>query len=87
AHGFKDALDYYEKSSSLTFIPEIKTPTLILNATDDSFLSPECFPIQEAEENDSVFLEMPRYGGHVGFYDKDGIFYNEKRSLEFIKNV
>ncbi|NNL61923.1 MAG: alpha/beta hydrolase, partial [Flavobacteriaceae bacterium] len=37
--------------------------------------------------NDSVFLEMPRYGGHVGFYDKDGIFYNEKRSLEFIKNV
>ncbi|NNK27808.1 MAG: alpha/beta fold hydrolase, partial [Flavobacteriaceae bacterium] len=42
AHGFKDALDYYEKSSSLTFIPEIKTPTLILNATDDSFLSPEC---------------------------------------------
>ena len=28
AHGFKDALDYYEKASSLQFLPNINTPTI-----------------------------------------------------------
>lgn len=86
AHGFKDALDYYEKSSSLQFLPSIKTPALILNALNDSFLSPECFPIKEAKENPFLYLEMPKYGGHAGFYDKNNVYYNEKKSLEFIQN-
>ena len=85
AHGFKDALDYYGKCSSIKFLSNIKTPTLIINALNDSFLSPECFPIKEAKNNESLFLEMPKYGGHVGFYDKDNVFYNEGQSLEFIK--
>jgi predicted alpha/beta-fold hydrolase len=84
AHGFVDALDYYEKSSSLQFLPNIKTPTLIINAKNDSFLSPKCYPIKEAENNKSLFLEIPNYGGHVGFYDKNNIYYNEKRALNFI---
>ncbi len=84
AHGFKDALDYYEKNSSLQFLHHIKTPTLIINAKNDSFLSPECYPINEAKKNTFLFLEMPNYGGHVGFYDKNNIYYNEKRALNFI---
>ena len=84
AHGFVDALDYYEKSSSLQFLPNIKTPTLIINAKNDSFLSSNCYPIKEAENNKSLFLEIPDYGGHVGFYDKNNIYYNEKRALNFI---
>lgn len=84
AHGFKDAIDYYEKSSSLQFLNDIKVPTLVINSADDSFLSPECFPIKEAKENPSLFLEIPKYGGHVGFYEKSGIFHNERRSLEWV---
>tara|TARA_R110000868_G_scaffold355134_8_gene616437 strand:+ start:208 stop:1170 length:963 start_codon:yes stop_codon:yes gene_type:complete len=84
AHGFKDALDYYEKCSSLQFLPNIKTPTLIINALNDSFLSPECFPVKEAKNNPNLHLEMPKYGGHVGFIDKDNFYYNEKRALEFV---
>ena len=30
AHGFKDAMDYYAKSSSLQFLDHIKVPTLII---------------------------------------------------------
>lgn len=86
AHGFKDALDYYEKSSSLQFLPNIKVPSLIINALDDSFLSPECFPVKEAKNNTNLFLEMPKNGGHVGFFDKKNIYYNEKRALEFFQN-
>ena len=84
AHGFNDALDYYMKSSSLQFLLNINIPTLILNAKNDSFLSQDCYPILEAKENPNLYLEMPDYGGHVGFHSKDNIYYNEKRALEFI---
>ncbi|WP_248722617.1 YheT family hydrolase [Seonamhaeicola sp. ML3] len=82
-HGFKDALDYYQQCSGLQFIPNIKTPTLIINALNDSFLSPECFPVKEAKAQDNIYLEMPNHGGHVGFIDKKNIYYNERRALEF----
>ncbi|MDD7887280.1 YheT family hydrolase [Flavivirga sp. 57AJ16] len=84
AHGFKDALDYYEKCSCLQFLPNIKIPTLIINALNDSFLSPECYPVKEAKNNANLYLEMPPYGGHVGFVDKKNVYYNEKRALEFV---
>jgi len=83
AHGFIDALDYYTKCSSLQFLPNIKTPTLIINALNDSFLSSECYPVKEAKTNDFLHLEMPKHGGHVGFIQKGKFFYNEKRALEF----
>ena len=87
AHGFKNALDYYKKSSSLQFLGNIKVPTLILNALNDSFLSPECYPVKEAKNNSNLFLEMPKFGGHVGFFDRKNIYYNEKRALEFIQSI
>ncbi len=83
-HGFKDAEDYYETCSSLQFIPNIKVPTLIINALNDSFLSPECYPVKEAKQSSNIFLEMPNHGGHVAFIDKKNVYYNEKRALEFI---
>jgi len=84
AHGFTNAADYYTKSSSLQDLGNIKIPTLIINATNDSFLSSECYPIKEAETNDYLHLEMPKFGGHVGFYVSTNMYYNEKRALEFI---
>ena len=87
AHGFKDALDYYQKSSSLQFLSSITVPSLIINALNDSFLSPECYPIKEAKNNANLFLEMPNQGGHAGFVDKNNIYYNEHRALAFIKNL
>ena len=87
AHGFKDAYDYYEQSSSLQYLKHISIPTLLINAQNDSFLSKECYPIQEAEQNANFYLEMPKYGGHVGFYDEQNTYYSEKRMLQFITNL
>ncbi|WP_339873768.1 YheT family hydrolase [Olleya marilimosa] len=87
AHGFKDAYDYYEQSSSLQYLKHISIPTLLINAQNDSFLSKECYPIQEAEQNANFYLEMPKYGGHVGFYDEHNTYYSEKRMLQFITNL
>ncbi|WP_053991312.1 YheT family hydrolase [Mangrovimonas sp. TPBH4] len=87
AHGFKDAVDYYEQCSSLQFLKGIKVPTLIINALNDSFLSPECYPVKDAKENPNIYLEMPKHGGHVGFCLRNGFYYNEKRTLEFIQGL
>lgn len=84
AHGFKDAFEYYEKASSGQFLSNIKVPSLIINAKNDSFLSESCYPIKDAETNPNVYLEMPNYGGHVGFILRDDYYYNEKRALEFV---
>ncbi|TDT42001.1 hypothetical protein CLV90_3235 [Maribacter spongiicola] len=87
AHGFKDAMDYYAKSSSLQFLDHIKVPTLIINALNDSFLGSECYPIEIAKHHSNLFLEMPKYGGHVGFYGSDNFTYTERRTLEFLENI
>ena len=87
AHGFKDAYHYYDKASSLQFLPNIKVPTLLINALNDSFLSANCYPVKEAKTHTSLYLEMPKYGGHVGFIQNGEAYYNEKRALEFIKEL
>ena len=86
AHGYKDALDYYEKCSSLQFLKNIKVPTLVINAKNDSFLSKECYPHQVAKNNPNLFLEIPKYGGHVAFITSDNVYYNERRALEFVSS-
>lgn len=83
AHGFKDAIDYYEKSSCRQFLPNIKIPSLIINALDDTFLGQACYPYQEAEKNPCLYLETPRHGGHVGFYGPKNATYTEKRTIKF----
>ena len=83
AHGFKNAQDYYEKASSLQFLKSIKTPVLVLNALNDSFLSKNCYPYKEAEQNSFLYLETPAKGGHVGFISWNDYYYNEKRALDF----
>ncbi|WP_375325741.1 YheT family hydrolase [Flagellimonas sp. GZD32] len=87
AHQFKDALDYYEQCSSLQFLPHIKVPSLIINAKNDSFLGPECYPFKEVENNSKLYLETPTYGGHVGFWGKDNITYTEKKATSFFNSL
>lgn len=85
-HGFKDAHDYYEQNSALYFLNQIQIPTLILNAQNDPFLSEQCFPISQARKLKQVWMEFPKYGGHVGFSPRKSadIYWSEKRAFEFI---
>ncbi|MFX0556260.1 YheT family hydrolase [Maribacter sp. CXY002] len=87
AHGFRDAMDYYDKCSCLQFLKNIKVPSLIINAQNDTFLGEACYPVQEAKYNENLFLEIPKHGGHVGFHGKNNITYSEKRTTEFLKNL
>lgn len=88
-HGFKDAHDYYVRSSSLQFLKDIRVPTLMVNAKNDPFLSPSCYPEREADENPNLFLEMPKTGGHVGFIRmaKAGPYWSDLRTMEFLEQA
>ncbi len=88
-HGFKNAEDYWTRNSSLQFIPNIKLPTLLINALDDTFLSPQCFPKKEAKDMPNFYLAMPKWGGHCGFYTptKDNVLWSEKTALTFLEQM
>ncbi|QJW90953.1 alpha/beta hydrolase [Spirosoma taeanense] len=87
-NGFRDVTDYYTRSSSLQFIPKITVPTLIVNARNDPFLSPECFPTDLARELPNVWMEFPEQGGHCGFPPKEGTinstYWSEERAAVFL---
>ncbi len=83
-HGFQDAEDYWAKCSAKRFLPRIRVPTLVLNALDDPFLAPECFPFAEATANDHVTLDAPSLGGHVGFVSAGADYWSERRTIEFL---
>jgi predicted alpha/beta-fold hydrolase len=57
----------------------------LVNAKNDPFLSEECFPVPEANQNPNLFLEMPARGGHVGFTENfwRNEYYSDKRAAEF----
>jgi predicted alpha/beta-fold hydrolase len=88
-HGFRDAEEYWEKSSSRRYLEGIRVPVLLINARDDPFLTPESLPYAEAEKNPQLFLEAPKSGGHIGFIDLASNFrrWHESRSLEFLEQT
>lgn len=65
-HGFPHVHAYYREASSRQYLSKINTPTLILHAIDDPFMTPEVLP-KLNELSDSITLELSTHGGHVGF--------------------
>jgi predicted alpha/beta-fold hydrolase len=85
-HGFRDAADYWQQASARQYLHQITVPALLLNALDDPFLAPECFPFPEAEQNRCLFLETPASGGHLGFLEYAGGLrpWFERRVTQFL---
>ena len=72
AIGYRDAREYYIKSSSAQFIPSIRIPTTIITARDDPFVPFEMFSNDSLRYPDNVELVPTDHGGHVGFVGKKG---------------
>ena len=84
-HGYRDAEEYWARSSSLGFLDGLRVPALLVNAADDPFLSPGCYPRDHALGNPWFHLEVPDHGGHVGFatFGGDGNYWSETRAVDF----
>ncbi len=81
-HGFRDAADYYQRSSSRQFLGAIRLPTLLIQAHDDPFMTPAVLP-QGHELAPQVAMEVHNWGGHVGFVNgqtpHDKTYWLDKR--------
>jgi len=92
-HGFRDAEDYYRRSSSAGFLRNIRVPTLLISAVDDPFLPRETlmFVREAARENPALHIEFLDHGGHAGFvsgrFPWRAVYYAEHRILEFFQSV
>jgi predicted alpha/beta-fold hydrolase len=71
-HGFRDAEDYYRRSSSARYLHGIRVPTLLLQARDDPFLPREALPEAEMEANPWLLPRITEAGGHLGFVEAEG---------------
>ncbi|MDB4882956.1 MAG: hypothetical protein JWL95_1722 [Gemmatimonadetes bacterium] len=91
-HGFRNAHDYYARSSSLGFLSAIHCPTLLLSAFDDPFLPPEVLTEVAAIAARNAYLETEFHarGGHVGFVTGRSPlsprYYAEERVLSFLSS-
>lgn len=86
-YGFKNAHDYYQRSSSRQFLTSIIVPTLIIQALDDPFMTFDVLPTSN-ELSSHVHLELTKSGGHVGFVMGKNplkpVYWLEKRIPEFL---
>ncbi|MGJ8654526.1 MAG: YheT family hydrolase [Opitutaceae bacterium] len=87
-NGFKDADDYWSRCSCRSVLPNISVPTLLVNALNDPFLTPQCIPSTIAQEHAYLHLETPQTGGHMGFleFNYAGEYWSERRATDFIQN-
>ncbi len=87
-HGFANMEDYYDRCSSVHYLAGIERPSLIINALDDPFMTPDVIP-DEDQLSDYVTLEVAQAGGHVGFIDGGTpwrpSYYLPGRILEFLR--
>lgn len=87
-HGFTGAADFYARASCSPVLNRIAIPSLLVNAANDPLLTPECYPIEIAKASKSLYLEIPRHGGHVGFpIHASANNWMETRAFEFLTDL
>lgn len=89
-HGFKDAIDYYARSSSMQYLKDIAVDTLLLNAVDDPFLPQDVLTdvSRIAARNQHLTVDFPQKGGHAGFIGGRNpfrpMYYLERRVGDYL---
>lgn len=68
--GFRDAADYYERSSALRVVSQIQVPTLIVTAQDDPFVPFTTFSAPALRASSKIRLIAPKQGGHCAFVSR-----------------
>ena len=86
-HGFCDAEDYYQRSSSARFLSAIAIPTLLIHSKDDPFLPQSALPEAAVRANSQITAVFTPHGGHVGFVSGSPfrpIFWAEREAARFL---
>jgi len=90
--GFKGADHYYATQSSINFLDDIRVPTLLIQAKDDTFIPFEMYEraglATNQHKNRHLRLIATEHGGHLGFLSRRGPrFWVNEVALGFIQEV
>lgn len=89
-HGFIDAEDYYARSSSGGFLPQVRVPTLLIQSRDDPFQPQDALPLMSMVENPSIRPLLTDRGGHLGFVGtgngRSRFFWAEEEAARWVAN-
>ena len=97
-YGFDNANDYYRRTSSVRFLPDVAVPLMILNSQDDPFMDSSFFPTELARENGGrapVKMVRTPHGGHLGYVfhrlpkgqDRPDVSWGPYEMKRFIQHV
>jgi predicted alpha/beta-fold hydrolase len=92
-HGFRDARDYYTRSSARAWLSMIRRPVLLLSARDDPFLPVAVLDevVAGARENPYLDVQIEDHGGHCGFVEGPGPwaarYYAEHRVMHYLQRA
>lgn len=67
-NGFSGAEDYYRRTSSSQFLPDVARPTLLIRSQDDPLMDAADIPTRLVQEHPFLTGLFPPFGGHVGFF-------------------
>jgi predicted alpha/beta-fold hydrolase len=85
--GFRDADDYYARSSGGPWLGRVERPTLVISAADDPLIPVGSVTPFTTSANARVRHELLATGGHVGFVARSqapGFFWAADRALAFL---
>ncbi len=87
-HGFRDAEDYWARSSSKPFLGRIRRPVLLINALDDPFIPASSLPEDVVATSQWLEASFTTKGGHAGFVTGAlpwrPLYWAENRAVEFL---
>jgi uncharacterized protein len=86
--GFRGADHYYETQSSQNFLENIRVPTLLIQAKDDTFVPFDMYKHPALKKNPFLRLLATDYGGHLGFLSRKGPrFWLDEAALGFLTEI
>lgn len=87
-HGFDSARHYWRESGCLRFLEHIDVPFLLINASDDRSFRRIAIRTALRKRMRPMTLEMPPWGGHVGFVTPgQDLYWSEKRAADFLEYI
>lgn len=88
--GYRDAADYYARSSAGPHLAAITRPALVLAAQDDPMIPAASVSRWPLPKSGLVSREITSTGGHVGFVAPSaapGLFWAGERALDFLEGL
>ena len=76
--GFKDAMDYYQKTSCNQVTAKITVPTLVLASRDDPIVPSGCFTEDPSIWSKTTHVMLTEKGGHAGYIGPNNICWMDE---------